>query len=59
MTLQSAMFELPDIKHAFDLTEDQTMIRDMVREFAESEDDHTILPETQGFWKKIKDALGA
>ena len=31
----------------------------LLREFAETEDDHTILPETQGFWKKIKDALGA
>ncbi|MAE28594.1 MAG: acyl-CoA dehydrogenase family protein [Planctomycetota bacterium] len=31
------MQELPDIKHAFDLTEDQRMIQDMVREFAERE----------------------
>ena len=29
--------ELPAIKHAFDLTEDQVMIRDMVREFSEAE----------------------
>jgi alkylation response protein AidB-like acyl-CoA dehydrogenase len=59
MTLQSAMFELPDIKHAFDLTEDQTMIRDMVREFALSEvapiaeeiDENHSFPEEN--WKKI------
>ena len=31
------MYELPAIKDSFDLTEDQTMIRDMVREFAEKE----------------------
>ncbi|MEZ5977829.1 MAG: acyl-CoA dehydrogenase [Planctomycetota bacterium] len=29
--------ELPTLHHAFDLTEDQRMIRDMVREFAEAE----------------------
>ena len=31
------MFTLPEIKHSFDLTEDQIMIRDMVRDFAKSE----------------------
>jgi len=31
------MYELPDIKNGFDLDEDQTMIRDMVREFADNE----------------------
>lgn len=30
-------YTLPDIKHSFDLTEDQRMIRDMVREFALAE----------------------
>ena len=30
-------YTLPDIKHGFDLTEDQRMIRDMVREFALAE----------------------
>ncbi len=30
----------------------------LLREFAETENDHTILPESQGFWKKIKEALG-
>jgi alkylation response protein AidB-like acyl-CoA dehydrogenase len=33
----STGYELPDIKHAFDLTEDQVMVRDMVREFARTE----------------------
>ncbi len=28
---------VPEVKHAFDLSEDQLMIRDMVREFAQSE----------------------
>ena len=37
MTAIHASFELPDIKDSFDLTEDQRMIRDMVREFAEAE----------------------
>ena len=31
------MITLPEIKHSFDLTDDQRMIRDMVRDFAESE----------------------
>ena len=53
------MQTLPDIKHAFDLTEDQRMIRDMVREFAEAEvapiaaeiDENHRFPEET--WKKI------
>jgi butyryl-CoA dehydrogenase len=53
------MYELPDIKDAFDLTEDQRMIRDMVREFADSEvaplaheidENHRFPTET---WEKI------
>ena len=56
---QNPMFELPDIKHSFDLTEDQSMIRDMVREFAlaevapnaeEIDETHTFPMDT---WKKI------
>ncbi len=51
--------DLPQIHHAFDLTEDQRMIRDMVREFADSEvaplaheidENHRFPMET---WKKI------
>jgi butyryl-CoA dehydrogenase len=53
------MYELPDIKNSFDLTEDQTMIREMVREFAENEvapiaaeiDENHRFPEET--WKKI------
>ena len=53
------MYELPDIKDAFDLSEDQVMIRDMVREFAEKEcgpiaaeidENHRFPTET---WEKI------
>ena len=53
------MYELPDIKDSFDLTEDQAMIRDMVREFAEKElapraaevdETHTFSTE---MWEKI------
>ena len=53
------MYELPDIKTGFDLTEDQIMIRDMVREFAENEvapiaaeidENHRFPTET---WEKI------
>ena len=53
------MYELPDIKDSFDLTEEQTMIRDMVREFAENElapiaaeidENHRFPTET---WEKI------
>jgi alkylation response protein AidB-like acyl-CoA dehydrogenase len=55
------MITLPDVKHAFDLSESQLMIRDMVREFARTEvaplaaeiDEHHRFPvET---WKKIVD----
>jgi alkylation response protein AidB-like acyl-CoA dehydrogenase len=55
------MITLPDVKHAFDLSESQLMIRDMVREFAHTEvaplaaeiDEHHRFPvET---WKKIID----
>ena len=53
------MYELPDIKNSFDLSEDQTMIREMVREFAENEvapiaaeidENHRFPTET---WAKI------
>ena len=53
------MITLPDVKHAFDLSEPQLMIRDMVREFARTEvaplafeiDEHHRFPvET---WKKM------
>ncbi|HED65050.1 MAG TPA: acyl-CoA dehydrogenase [Planctomycetes bacterium] len=37
MTAISTKFALPDIKHSFDLTEDQLMIQEMVRDFAKSE----------------------
>ncbi|TDJ79016.1 MAG: acyl-CoA dehydrogenase [Planctomycetota bacterium] len=52
-------YELPDIRHGLDLTEDQGMIRDMVREFAQSEvaplaakidEEHTFPVET---WTRI------
>ena len=51
----------PDVKHGLDLTEDQRMIRDMVREFAESEvaplaeeiDANHRFPEET--WRKIVD----
>ena len=52
-------YTLPDIKHAFDLTQDQLMIRDMVRDFARAEvepiahqidEEHRFPLET---WKKI------
>jgi butyryl-CoA dehydrogenase len=53
------MYALPDIKTGFDLTEDQRMIRDMVREFAENEvkplahdiDEHHRFPTET--WEKI------
>jgi alkylation response protein AidB-like acyl-CoA dehydrogenase len=53
------MFTLPEIKHSFDLTEDQRMIRDLVREFADSEvaplaaevDEHHRFEEAT--WKRI------
>jgi hypothetical protein len=50
---------LPDVKHAFDLTEDQRMIQEMVREFARTEvaplaheidEDHRFPVDT---WKKM------
>ncbi len=37
MTTTETMYELPKIRHSFYLTEEQTTIRDMVREFAENE----------------------
>jgi alkylation response protein AidB-like acyl-CoA dehydrogenase len=52
-------YELPEIKHAFDLTEDQRMVQEMVREFARSEveplahaidEEHRFPLET---WKRI------
>jgi alkylation response protein AidB-like acyl-CoA dehydrogenase len=52
-------YSLPDIKHAFDLTEDQRMVREMVREFArdvvapiaaEIDENHRFPLET---WKRI------
>ena len=53
------MITLPEIKHSFDLTEDQRMIRDMVRDFAEGEvapkahdvDEHHRFD--QDTWKRI------
>ena len=53
------MIGLPEIKHSLDLSEDQRMIRDMVREFAEAEvapiaaeiDENHRFPEET--WKKI------
>jgi alkylation response protein AidB-like acyl-CoA dehydrogenase len=60
MTITEATkYELPDIKHSFDLTEDQRMIQAMVREFAEAEiapiaheidENHRFPTET---WEKI------
>jgi alkylation response protein AidB-like acyl-CoA dehydrogenase len=52
-------YTLPEIKHSFDLTQDQRMIRDMVREFAlaevaplahEIDEEHRFPQET---WQKI------
>lgn len=54
-----ATYTLPDIRHAFDLTDDQRMIQNMVREFARAEvaplaheidEEHRFPLET---WKKI------
>ena len=60
MTLGTQIrYLLPDIKHAFDLTEDQRMVREMVREFARNEvapiaaeidENHRFPVET---WEKI------
>ncbi len=52
-------YELPKIAHGFDLTEDQQMIRDMVRQFADEEvaplaaevDENHRFPEET--WRKI------
>lgn len=54
-----ARYALPSIKHAFDLTEDQQMVREMVREFALNEvapiaeeiDEHHRFPTET--WSKI------
>ena len=59
MTLTQTRYELPEIKHSFDLTEEQQMVRDMVREFADSElapiareiDEHHRFPTES--WEKI------
>ncbi len=56
-------FELPDIKHSFDLTEEQRMIQETVREFARDKvapraaeiDEHHRFPEET--WREIL-ALG-
>jgi alkylation response protein AidB-like acyl-CoA dehydrogenase len=59
MTLLSTRYELPAIKHSFDLTDDQAAVREMVHDFAENEvapiaaeiDEHHRFPlET---WRKI------
>lgn len=53
------MYSNPEIHHGFDLTEDQGMIRDMVREFADNEvaPDAARIDEEHSFseatWKKI------
>ncbi len=59
MTVTATKFELPAIKHSFDLTEDQRMIQEMVRDFAHAEvaplaheiDENHRFPEET--WKKI------
>ena len=35
--MSNATFNLPDVKHGLDLTEDQVMVRDMVADFAKNE----------------------
>jgi len=59
ITNQDPTATLPDLKHAFDLTEDQRMVQDMVRDFARTEvaplaheidENHTFPEQT---WKKI------
>ena len=62
MTVTTApKHELPDIKHSFDLTEEQRMIQEMVREFANAElapiaaeidENHRFPTES---WEKIVD----
>ena len=37
MTATQTRYELPKIEHGFDLTEDQRMIHDMIRDFADAE----------------------
>jgi alkylation response protein AidB-like acyl-CoA dehydrogenase len=58
-TTTQTRYELPGIKHSFDLTEEQGMVRDMVREFslakvapraAEIDENHRFPTET---WEKI------
>jgi alkylation response protein AidB-like acyl-CoA dehydrogenase len=58
-TTTSTTYELPEIKHSFDLTEDQRMIQEMVREFsinevaplaAQIDEEHRFPTET---WAKI------
>ena len=58
-TTQSLAGALPEIRHSFDLTEEQRMVRDMVRDFAEAEvapiaheidEEHRFPVEN---WKKI------
>lgn len=62
-TATETRYALPDIKHSFDLSEDQRMIREMVREFAlaevaplaaEIDEQHRFPADT---WRKIV-ALG-
>jgi alkylation response protein AidB-like acyl-CoA dehydrogenase len=60
-TTTKTRYELPDIKHAFDLTEEQCMVQEMVRDFArekvapratEIDENHRFPTET---WKEIVD----
>ena len=57
------MLTLPEIKHSFDLTEDQLLIRDMVRDFAirevaplahEVDEHHRFEKKT---WETVEDRL--
>ena len=32
--------------------------KDLLRQFAETDPEHAVLPETHGFWKKIKELVG-
>ena len=58
-TEMAGTYTLPEIKHAFDLTQDQQMVREMVRDFARAEvapiahdiDEEHRFPEAN--WKKI------
>lgn len=61
MTLTQTRYDLPEIKHSFDLTEEQRMVREMVQEFTRDEvapiaaridETHTFPIET---WRKIVD----